>query len=472
MTPAFLLSTFPQVLLPRLDPRRPITARRGAFSPPARVVVVGKAALALASAIEETAAVGTRGFLLGPAHPTDAMIAPARPLPWRGAHPGDSPSTAGSQAARHTSEPARAGIEDQPPDQGILARLARAGWQVHRGDHPLPGPHTWQATAQLIAFLTDLPATVPVVIVMSGGASALLAAPAPGLSQTDKRAAHAALIGSGRPITDLNVVRRHLSAVKGGGLLRPLVQRHSPVLVLALSDVPGNQPHDIGSGPFCPDPTTFADALEVASSLAGFPPRALEILQEGVAGHRPETLKPDEVPAGLWTFELLGRPDDALTEAAALLEAQGQAANRLPWPLAGSPAVWANRFVDAASRQAVPVGVWHLAAGETEVNLPPQGPIGAGGRASTLAVTLGLALAEAGHRFDLGVLATDGRDGSSTQAGGWLTTDDLAAPDHRRAAREALGRFDTATFLAERGRAWPGRPSPTNLGDLLLIRLS
>ncbi|NLI75100.1 MAG: DUF4147 domain-containing protein [Candidatus Riflebacteria bacterium] len=425
MIPGGLFAQLREHLQQRLSPRRWLGPWRGDLLSAAAIVAVGKAAPAFADAVAREPGLFARGFAVGPG--------------------GGGAATAGDRA------PAR--------------------WTFWAGDHPVPGPGSLAAARGLERALAAVDGPGAVVVLMSGGGSALLAAPAVGLTMEEKAAAHAALVRSGRSIVEINVVRRHLSAVKGGGLLRPLLAQGRPVLVLALSDVPGDRLHDIGSGPFCPDPTTFDEALAVSRAIPGLPAAALALLERGARGETAETLKPGEVPAGFWQGEILANQETALAELESWLQERGEATDRLPWTLAGPPGEWAQRLAAAARAGEVPPDRWLLARGETEVAMPPGVVPGRGGRASTLVLEMALALRGAGFRFGVGALATDGRDGNSGTAGGWLTADDLDPAEAVGEMVEALGRFDAGGFLDRRGRSWPAASTGTNLGDLLMVKI-
>ncbi len=496
MIPDGLFAQLREHLQKRLSPRRWLGPWRGDLLAAAAIVAAGKAAPAFAEALAREPGLFARGFGVGPggeAGPAagggpgmgrdgaragpengDGRPAAGEPdHPPRGPRPPGGPSAdlqAGSGPDSREANPAAPdGSDDRPAETPRGPTPAR--WTFWAGDHPVPGQRSLAAARGLGQALAAVEGPGAVVVLMSGGTSALLAAPAAGLTMEEKAAAHAALVRSGRAIGDINTVRRHLSAVKGGGLLRPLLARGRPVLVLALSDVPGDHLYDIGSGPFCPDPTTFDEALAIGRTIPGLPAAALAHLELGARGMAAETLKPQEVPAGFWQGEILASQETALTELESWLEERGEAAARLPWSLAGPPGPWAQRLAAAVRAGEVPPDSWLLAGGETEVAIPAGVVPGRGGRASTLVLAVAQALAAIGCRFGVGALATDGRDGNSDTAGGWLTADDLEPPGAAGETAEALERFDAGGFLARRGRAWPAGPTGTNLGDLLMVKV-
>jgi glycerate 2-kinase len=165
--------------------------------------------------------------------------------------------------------------------------------RVITGAHPLPDESSEIAGRAALKFVTRSKAGELILFLLSGGASALMVVPAAGIRLTEKVAVSAALMRAGASITELNAVRKHLSAIKGGGLVREL-HPDARIVSLILSDVPGNDPATIGSGPAVADPTTFGDAIAVLKrrKLWGRTPEAVrDRLERGAAGEIPETLK-------------------------------------------------------------------------------------------------------------------------------------------------------------------------------------
>src|SRR5205085_3028229 len=167
------------------------------------------------------------------------------------------------------------------------------GFASIAGQHPNPGDGSVRAGQAARDLIANLPSGDPLLVLLSGGGSALACLPAAGLTLGDKRTAIGAVAAAGAPIAQLNTVRKHLSAIKGGTLGQ---LPRGPVLVLALSDVVGSYPGTIASGPFSPDPTTFADALSILTTHADPATPSLHAaisrLRQGVAGQLRETPKP------------------------------------------------------------------------------------------------------------------------------------------------------------------------------------
>ncbi|HEX6131782.1 MAG TPA: DUF4147 domain-containing protein, partial [Actinomycetota bacterium] len=185
-----------------------------------------------------------------------------------------------------------------PPDVPGLVCL--------RGSHPIPGPGSLAAAEAALDLARGARSDTLLLVLLSGGASALMAAPAEGLTLADKRDVTAALLASGADVQALNVVRRHSSRIKGGGLLRAAAAA-AGVWTLALSDVLGDDPAAIGSGPTSADPTTFGDAAVVLARWApAAAPAIRAALAEGTAGRRAETVKPGDPLLDRAAFVVVG----------------------------------------------------------------------------------------------------------------------------------------------------------------------
>ncbi len=218
-----------------------------------------------------------------------------------------------------------AGGEAYPPSSSV--------GRVMPGSHPLPSRGSVAAAEQALALAGSLTASDLMLVLVSGGGSALWAAPwhesaAPdgvGVGLAEKRAATTALQRAGADIHELNTVRRHLSRIKGGRLAAATA---ASVLTLALSDVPGDALEDIASGPTVPDPTTFADALEVLDRYeARLEPTGLEPvrrhLARGAAGEVPETPKPGSAASARWATKVIGSAEKLLSAAADFFTREG-----------------------------------------------------------------------------------------------------------------------------------------------------
>jgi len=329
------------------------------------------------------------------------------------------------------------------PEGGALP-AARRGLTVHEGAHPLPSASS-VAAARAVERLVRT-STRPVLALVSGGASSLLAAPNPGLSLEKKRHIVAQLLASGAPIQDVNLVRRHLSRVKGGGLLRALGPRHMHTLVV--SDVVGGRASDVGSGPTVPSPGTLARARAVAERWLGL----------GDLPLRPCVDRTDPIAARA-SHAVLISPRAFAVRVARALTRKGLAAHAAGAPtfdLAPLAAFLVARAETLRRGEAL------VLAAEPTLVLP-RGPRGQGGRASHLALVVGPRLPP---EVALLSLATDGADGSSGHAGAHVARRTFRGA--RRAAARALAAFDAGAFVRGLGAHVALRPGH-NLTDLLVL---
>jgi hydroxypyruvate reductase len=304
---------------------------------------------------------------------------------------------------------------------------------------------------------------------MSGGASALLAAPAQGLTLADKQAVNRALLACGANIAEMNCVRKHLSAIKGGRLAAAAAPAH--VVTLAISDVPGDDPAVIGSGPTVPDPTTFAEARALLARYGIEPSPAVAAR---LAREDDETPKPGSLPHA--DFRLIATPMMALRQAAQTARGLGLTPAILGDALEGEArdmgTVMAGiaRSVRAHGEPLAAPAVL-LSGGETTVTMG-HGPAGHGGRNTEF--LLGLAVALDGAP---GIWAaagdTDGVDGMDDVAGALLCPDTLARvratgldPRRMLAGHDSHSLFDAAGDLIRTG------PTLTNVNDFRAILIA
>lgn len=332
--------------------------------------------------------------------------------------------------------------------------------EVVEAAHPVPDAAGAAAAARILGLVSGLTANDRVLALISGGGSALLAAPAPGVTLEQKQAIGAALLNSGATIADINCVRKHLSAIKGGRLA--LAAWPAPVLTLAISDVPGDDPAVIASGPTVADPTTAVDALKVLDSHAIDLPAEL---RRRLASGELETPKPGDLVAG--AFRLVASPRQMLEAAAAearrlgvtplilgdAIEGEAREVGRV---LAGI-AVACGRHGFPAQKPCV-----LLSGGETTVTVRGAGR---GGRNTEF--LLGAALALAGEPGIHALAAdTDGIDGAGDNAGAFAGPDSLARA--RAAGLDAaasLAANDAGSFFAGLGDLLVTGPTRTNVND-------
>ena len=335
--------------------------------------------------------------------------------------------------------------------------------EVVEASHPVPDAAGERAAQRILELTQGLTTDDLVLCLVSGGASALLSLPAPGLSLEDKRAINKALLASGAAIDEMNCVRKHLSAIKGGRL----AARCAParVVTLLISDVPGDDPAVIGSGPTVPDPTTRADALRILQRYGlDIPSAARAGLESGAF----ETPKPGDARFAGPQVHMIATPQQSLEAAAALARAAGIEAHILSDEIEGESrevgkvhAALARAVAHRGQPFAKPCVI--VSGGETTVTVKSKG--GRGGRAGEF--LLGCAIALQGQP-GVHVLAadTDGIDGIEDNAGAVVTPDTLArALDAGMKAAEYLDRNDAYSFFAGLGDLVVPGPTFTNVND-------
>jgi len=342
--------------------------------------------------------------------------------------------------------------------------------RVRVGDHPVPGERNVAATAELLELVADADAATLVLVVVTGGASALLTAPAGELGLAAVRATTDALLDSGAAIGEINAVRKHLSAIKGGLLAR--LAAPATVAGLALSDVVGDDLSVVGSGPTAPDATTFADALDVLAQYDIDPPEAVtRRLQAGAEGDRPETPAADDPVFEACRTVCVGTNRTALDAAVATATAAGYDTLRLTSRLRG-PARHVGEVLatvaESTARDGDPLEppAVLVAGGETTVSL--SGQTGRGGPNRELALAAAI---ELGERVDadggpvLAAVDTDGEDGSGDAAGAVV---DPGTVDPAT-ARRGLADHDAGRVLGDAGAAIRTGPTGTNVNDVAVI---
>ena len=336
--------------------------------------------------------------------------------------------------------------------------LAEAG-------HPVPDARGLAASARLLALAESATADDLVIVLISGGGSALTPAPAPPVTLEDKQAVTQLLLAAGATIGELNTVRKHLSRFKGGLLAR--AASPATVLMLALSDVIGDPLDVIASGPTVPDPTRYADALGVLEGrgvAARAPASVLARLQAGARGEIPETPKPGDPIFERVTNLVIGNNALVADAARVAAEALGYRATLLTLALEGEARHVARDLVLRA--RDLPSGSCLIAAGETTVTVRGAGR---GGRCQELALAAALEIAP---RDEMAVLAagTAGTDGPTDAAGGLIDAGSVA---RGRAAgldpSRALADNDAHAFLSASGDLVVTGPTNTNLLDLYLV---
>ena len=341
--------------------------------------------------------------------------------------------------------------------------------EIVEAAHPVPDAAGLDAARRMVDRVSGLNVDDVVLCLISGGGSALLPLPGARLTLADKQAVNRALLRSGATISEMNCVRRHLSAIKGGRLAAAC--HPARVVTLLISDVPGDHPMDIASGPTVPDPTTCAAAMTILDRYGIDAPAAARALLESGAG---ETVKPgDPRLAGIETH-LVATPRMALEAAADVARRAGFAA-----PILGDSLEGEARDVGTVMAGIARQVAWHgqpfpppcvlLSGGETTVTVRGHGR---GGRNVEFLLALGIAL---NGQPGVHALAgdTDGVDGQEDIAGAYLAPDTLArAWAQGISPRESLANNDGHGFFQALGDSVITGPTLTNVNDFRAILIA
>jgi hydroxypyruvate reductase len=347
-----------------------------------------------------------------------------------------------------------------------------AAFQQWPGSHPVPDARSETAARRALEIARSVRRDDEcLVVLLSGGASALMALPAEGFDLSTKARVTTFLLAAGAPIEDLNCVRKHLSAIKGGRLAAAA----RACVTFAISDVVGPPPDDpsaIGSGPTVADPTTFADALAVVdrAGVGGeFPAAALDVLERGHRGDREETIKPGDPRLARSSYRLIGSRLDAIAGAREAAEARGYTVLTIDEPVVGEARAAGGRLMEGVARWLTEGGrpFCLIAAGETTVRVRGAGK---GGRNQELALAAALrGLSDAS--FAMASVGTDGVDGPTDAAG--ATVDSTTLDRVRQAGLGDPARYldanDTYRFFEPLGDLIKTGPTDTNVGDLQVV---
>ncbi|CAO3452861.1 glycerate kinase type-2 family protein [Azospirillum largimobile] len=375
-------------------------------------------------------------------------------------------------AGKASAAMARA-VEDHWPGDLSGLVVTRYGYavpceriEIIEAAHPVPDAAGLAAAERIRALVSGLGADDLVLCLISGGGSALLALPQGGVTLADKQAVNRALLASGATISEMNCVRRHLSAVKGGRLAAACAPAR--VLTLLLSDVPGDNPMDIASGPTVGDPTSCADALAILRRYGiTVPPAVLELLESG----RGESVKPDDPRLAGCEARLIATPQMALEAAAAVARKAGYPVHILSDRIEGEARdvgkVLGGLALQVADRaQPFTAPCILLSGGETTVTVRGGGR---GGR--NVEFLLSLAIALDGHAAIHAIAGdTDGVDGQEEIAGAIIGPDTLArAWSLGLKPRDSLADNDGHGFFEALGDGVVTGPTLTNVNDFRAI---
>jgi glycerate 2-kinase len=359
---------------------------------------------------------------------------------------------------------------DVPLEGTVVTRYGHAvptkRIEVIEAAHPVPDANSERGARRVLERVRGLGPDDLVLALISGGGSSLLTLPAPGLTLDDKQAVNRALLASGATIGEMNAVRKHLSAIKGGRLAAAAAP--AQVVTLAISDVPGDDAAVIASGPTVPDPTTFAEARALLARYRITPPPSVAA---HLAAEAEETPKPGSLPHA--SFHLIATPMMALARAAEVAHDLGLAPLILGDALEGEAREVGTLMAGIARSvrahaAPLPAPAVLLSGGETTVTIG-AGSAGRGGRNTEFLLAFAVALAETP---DIWAIAgdTDGIDGTEDAAGA------IVAPDTLERARTlgvnpraTLDAHDSYTLFDALGDLVRTGPTLTNVNDIRAI---
>lgn len=339
--------------------------------------------------------------------------------------------------------------------------------------HPDPNEASRAAGRRALALARSTDASSTMVVLLSGGASAMLVAMAPGVTAGDARLTAKLLMEAGVAIDGLNCVRKHLSSIKGGRLGAAAGRS----LTLAISDVHApvaDDPSVIGSGPTVPDPTTYEEALAVVNwarerrrgATPDFPAPVLQHLAEGARGLHGETIKPGDPRLAGAVFAIVGNRLTAIEGAGRAAEGLGYAVEVLPDVTSGEARIAGQAFFERARERAqrTPGPLCVIAAGETTVTVRGRGR---GGRNQEFALAAARGMATLERPALLASAGTDGIDGPTDAAGAVVDPSTLSrAREAGWSAERSLEQNDAYSFFAAIGDLIMMGPTGTNVGDL------
>jgi hydroxypyruvate reductase len=380
---------------------------------------------------------------------------------------GKASAAMANAAAAAFEERIRAGLVIAP-----TAGAVAPPFRVIVAEHPQPGSASVAAGNAALEMARTVPRTDLFLVLLSGGASSLMAVPASGITLDDKRQATAVLLRSGADIHALNTVRKHMSAIKGGRLAAAAT---ADCRTLVVSDVVGDDLSFIGSGPTVADESTFADARSVVETFGGadqYPAAIVAHLDAGVRGERPETPKPGDPRLAQSVAAVIGGRFNAMRGAAAEARARQYHVAVLEEAVVGEARVvgpeHVARMMARARLLTRPACV--ISSGETTVTVSGRGR---GGRNQELALASAEALHPIGVSIALASVGTDGIDGPTDAAGAIVDASTV-----RRAAAAGLSiesylrNHDSYSFFDALGDLIRTGPTGTNVDDLQVLLLS
>jgi len=331
--------------------------------------------------------------------------------------------------------------------------------RVIEAGHPVPDEAGEAAAREILEKTKQLQTDDLLLALLSGGGSSLLSLPAPDIPMEELKAVTRELLRSGAAIQEMNTVRKHLSAIHGGRLAAAC---RAPVVALIISDVTGDDPTHIASGPCAPDPSTYAEALEILARYRVAPPRAVKNRLEKGAD---ETPKPGDPVFARVENKVIATAHGSLEAAAAVFRAKGIEAVIFGDTLTGEACEVAKVFASLVKEIRRYGKPWKppvalISGGECTVTIRGEG--GRGGRCQEFLLSLGI---EAGGTWAI-ACDTDGIDGSETNAGAILSPDSMKRGGDPRAL---LAKHDSYGFFSALGDLVTTGPTRTNVNDYRAI---
>ena len=350
--------------------------------------------------------------------------------------------------------------------------------QIIEAGHPVPDQAGMDGAKEIYRLVSELNQGDVLIALISGGGSSLLTLPQPGISIEDMRMTTEALLRSGAPIEEMNVVRKHLSAILGGNLARLAIARGARVEALLISDVTGDSPADIASGPCAADYSTYQDAIAILAKYSlgegSIPAPVLLHLNRGLAGELPETLKVGDLQNAQVNNHVIATAYRSLQAAADYIHTQGYEPVILGDTITGeaqdvgvTQAAMAREYLANQAGKSLAL----ISGGECTVTIP-AGLKGRGGRCSEYLLALFAASMDL-HSIAALAADTDGIDGSEKNAGAWFI------PAIRQTAGEQgllptqyLAQHDCYGFFAQLDALVETGPTLTNVNDFRIILLN
>ncbi len=360
------------------------------------------------------------------------------------------------------------------PLDGLVITRYRHGLLTNRlkvveAGHPIPDASGEKAAREVLRLAKSLGADDLLLALVSGGGSALLSLPVDGITMDELKATTKELLRCGAPIQDMNTVRKHLSAIQGGRLAAATKAR---VLALVVSDVTGDDPTHVASGPCAPDPSTYRDAFDVLARYGVKAPKSVvEFLERGARGEIPESPKPGDKVFARVENRVIATAQQSLQAGARYFEGQGITPAILGDSVTGEASEVAKAY-GALARQVKRRGepfkppVALISGGECTVTVRGRGR---GGRCAEFLLALGIDLAglEGIHAL---AADTDGIDGSEDNAGAYLAPDSVArAESTGLSAKRLAANNDSYSFFSVLGDLVVTGPTRTNVNDYRVI---